>query len=724
MALNLQAQTYTWNRTDSADFQVASNWTPDRTTPAATDVLVFNNGATGTVVYNIPATQTIAGFQLSNNTFVRITNGSTTLITISGGTGPQFSIGAGSTLEVCGAATKDSIGFNLTTGTTASISGIFTMKSYGGTPGHRFRVKDASGATFNNGSVFTFGPAVAGNSFGAAANASSGNNSVVFASGSRYILKAGANPFAQSTPNSFVVFNSGSTYEHQSTGAPSLSGRTFANFEMNAAGYNTGSTGGGTFTVENLTVTDATSFGINLTGRINIKGNISIAAGKTLAFSPATADTLYLNGTSNQTINGAGTLTFGTGSRILVNNSAGITLNRNVILGGELNMQSGNITTGANILTLGSGTSALGTLVYTSGTIIGNFERWFAASTVSNVLYPVGTTTDYRPFTVSFPTVAPVTGGTIIVSHTDGTDGSDLTVPINDGGFNITRRSNMFWTLTAANGLAGGTYDLSIDGNGQNGINDANNLRAIYSTDGTVFSVLGTHAVGTGTVANRTGIIGGLPGSFYLGGNSTNNPLPVELDNFVATTIKNEVILDWATGHELNNTGFEIERAVLTNNQNGTDADVNFQTVAFVASKGNSNNVQGYKYIDGNLLVGRFAYRLKQIDYNGNHTYFLLNNEVIVASPNKFAISQNYPNPFNPATKIAFEMPFDGNVKIVVFDNLGREVKTLVNGNVNAGYNKVDFNASGLPSGIYFYRINAVSGTEKYEKVFKMMLVK
>ena len=722
IAINSQAQTYVWNRTDSADFQVATNWTPDRTVPSATDVLVFNNGATGTIVYNIPTTQTLAGFQVSNNTFVRITNGATTQLTISGGTGPQFSIGGGSTLEVSGAATKDSLIFILTTGTTASVSGNFTMKSFGGTVSHKFKVKDASAATFNSGSVFTFGPNSAGNSFGAAASSLSGNNSVVFVDGSRYILKSGANPFAQSTPNSFVVFNSGSTYEHQSTGAPSLSGRTFANFEMNAAGYNTNSTGTGIFTVENLTVTDATNFGINLTGLINIKGNITVASGKSLTFTPASSDSINFIGTSNQFINGAGTLTFASGTKITLNNSTGLTLNRNVSFQGRFNMYAGDVTTGSNTLTLGSSILNLGTLNRTSGTIIGNFSRWFAPSTVSNVLFPLGTASNYRPVLISF-TSNPFSGGTITVSHTDGTDGSDLAAPFTDGGYAIERRSNMFWTITPS--FADGVYDVSADGNGQTGITDLNNLRLIYSPDGTTFTAPGTHVTGSGgSVASRSGLAGSVAGNFYLGGNSTNNPLPVELDNFVATTIKNEVILDWATGHELNNSGFEIERAVLNPKQNRTDSDLNFQTVAFVPSKGNSNSVQGYKYIDGNLVVGRFAYRLKQMDYNGNHTYFLLNNEIVVTTPNKFTISQNYPNPFNPATTIAYDMPFNGTVKLVVFDNIGREVATLVNGNINAGYYKVAFNASALPSGVYFYKVNATSGSENFEKVFKMMLVK
>lgn len=721
--INSQAQTYSWNRTDSADFQVATNWTPNRTVPAATDVLVFNNGATGTIAYNVP-TQTIARFLIESLTTVKLYSGAAVTLTITGGTAPNFEVETGSALTVSASAAGNAVVINLATGTTGTIMGSFTMTSNSGSPAHRLQALDASSVVVGSGGSITYGPLVTGNPFGAGTSPS-GLNSIVFQSGSRYIARGGSNPFGAGQPNSVVVFQSGSTFDCQITG-PAFSGRTYANYEQNIAGTVT-ATGGAASTIENITINDGT-FNYNMTGRCNIKGNITIASGKTMTITPASnpTDSLVFNGTSQQSISGAGTFTITNTitiqNKIVLNNPAGLVLNKSITIPGTLVLLSGNITTGANTLTLGSNVLILGILSRTSGTIIGNFSRWFAGSVVSNVLFPVGTATNYRPATISF-TANPFSGGTITVSHTDGTDGSDLAVPINDGGFNLDRRSNMYWT-TSAN-FSDGIFDISFDGSGQNGINNSSALRLIYSSDaGTSFSAPGTHAAGTGTVASRTGIAGGTFGQYYLAGNTVNNPLPVELDNFVATTIKNEVILDWATGHELNNSGFEVERAVLSSKQNRTDADLNFQTVAFVPSKGNSNSVQGYKYIDGNLIVGRFAYRLKQMDFNGNHTYYLLNNEIVVNTPNKFTISQNYPNPFNPATTIAYDMPFNGTVKLVVFDNIGREVATLVNGNVNAGYYKVSFNASSLPSGVYFYKVNAASGTEKFEKVFKMMLVK
>jgi hypothetical protein len=89
--------------------------------------------------------------------------------------------------------------------------------------------------------------------------------------------------------------------------------------------------------------------------------------------------------------------------------------------------------------------------------------------------------------------------------------------------------------------------------------------------------------------------------------------------------------------------------------------------------------------------------------------------------PNYYSLSQNYPNPFNPSTQIKFSVPKTSNVTMKVYDVLGKEVAVLVNNELKqAGFYTVEFNASNLASGIYFYRINAGD----YSAVKKMVLVK
>jgi len=88
--------------------------------------------------------------------------------------------------------------------------------------------------------------------------------------------------------------------------------------------------------------------------------------------------------------------------------------------------------------------------------------------------------------------------------------------------------------------------------------------------------------------------------------------------------------------------------------------------------------------------------------------------------PKTYSLSQNYPNPFNPKTNIRFDLPKEGFVTLKVFDILGREVTTLVNQTMNAGSYSVDFDASNLQSGIYFYRLQA----GEFTAVKKLVLMK
>jgi len=88
--------------------------------------------------------------------------------------------------------------------------------------------------------------------------------------------------------------------------------------------------------------------------------------------------------------------------------------------------------------------------------------------------------------------------------------------------------------------------------------------------------------------------------------------------------------------------------------------------------------------------------------------------------PGRFYLHQNYPNPFNPVTKIKFEIPSGELVKLVIFDILGREIKTLVNSRMNPGIYEYEFDASRLSSGVYFYKMQA----GEFNDVKKMLLIK
>jgi len=186
--------------------------------------------------------------------------------------------------------------------------------------------------------------------------------------------------------------------------------------------------------------------------------------------------------------------------------------------------------------------------------------------------------------------------------------------------------------------------------------------------------------------------------------------VPVELTSFTAAVVDGSVLLNWTTATETNNRGFEVEK------QSGNS---NWESIGFVTGKGTTTEPQSYSFTDNNVANGRYTYRLKQIDFDGS-----FNNskeiEVQINTPVEFSLSQNYPNPFNPATKINYSVPKDGYVKISVYNVIGQEVAELVNGMIKAGTHEVNFDASGLTSGIYFYKIEA----NGFSNIKKMTLLR
>jgi len=177
------------------------------------------------------------------------------------------------------------------------------------------------------------------------------------------------------------------------------------------------------------------------------------------------------------------------------------------------------------------------------------------------------------------------------------------------------------------------------------------------------------------------------------------------------------VELNWTTEREINNRGFSVERSKTTDSTSWNEID-------FVNGSGNTNNPVDYTFTDRKLNTGRYNYRLKQIDFNGNHNYHDLSNIVEIGIPSLFSMSDNYPNPFNPVTKINYELPVDGNVSIVIFDVTGREIASLVNDKKRAGYYTLEFDGSSIASGMYFYRIIAEGLGEKFIQTKKMLLIK
>ncbi|MCA0387373.1 MAG: T9SS type A sorting domain-containing protein [Bacteroidetes bacterium] len=190
--------------------------------------------------------------------------------------------------------------------------------------------------------------------------------------------------------------------------------------------------------------------------------------------------------------------------------------------------------------------------------------------------------------------------------------------------------------------------------------------------------------------------------------NSSDAPLPVELTSFTAKSSGTTVTLNWETKTEVDNNGFEVERST-----NG-----NWQKIGFVEGHGTANSPKYYSFVDNGAIGNRVQYRLKQIDNDGTTEYSSV--VEVELNPTNFALYQNYPNPFNPSTMIRFSMPVSGTVALNVFNTLGEKVATLFNGQMEAGYHEVSFDAKNLPSGLYFYEIK----TGDFSSIKKMILMK
>jgi hypothetical protein len=185
-------------------------------------------------------------------------------------------------------------------------------------------------------------------------------------------------------------------------------------------------------------------------------------------------------------------------------------------------------------------------------------------------------------------------------------------------------------------------------------------------------------------------------------------PLPVQIASFTATPAGSEGIhLAWTTLSETNNYGFEVQKAV--------EAPTEFQTVpsGFIGGAGTSGEPHSYVFVDPVAPTGVVYYRLKQIDLGGAVHY---TDPVRVSGvtgvtggerPDSYTLSQGYPNPFNPSTRIRYTLPVAARVRISVFNQLGQEVRILVNEFREAGLYETAFDADGLPSGVYVYRMES-----------------
>lgn len=183
--------------------------------------------------------------------------------------------------------------------------------------------------------------------------------------------------------------------------------------------------------------------------------------------------------------------------------------------------------------------------------------------------------------------------------------------------------------------------------------------------------------------------------------------LPIELVYLHGTAQDGSALLTWATASEKNNDGFYVER------RSTATPDDFFEKVGFVQSKGpNSSSQTGYGWVDRNVKPGTYTYRLEQLDLNGAlHATNAV--EVSIDAPKQFNLTQNYPNPFTPmngSTDLSFTIPAAAPTTLVIYNQLGETIRTLVAGDLEAGsqtvqWNGKDNNGNEVAAGSYICKL-------------------
>ena len=191
----------------------------------------------------------------------------------------------------------------------------------------------------------------------------------------------------------------------------------------------------------------------------------------------------------------------------------------------------------------------------------------------------------------------------------------------------------------------------------------------------------------------------------------------VNLVNYTQNKIEKELFKDTVKISDSVSTEF-LRGFVITDLQSSTDSFYVRLEVDTVASNGTIDYAMAGIYSPGEVGNG------DALTAGGYKTKVFFNNNIIPSKqqviPSDFSLSQNYPNPFNPVTKINFAIQKQGLVTLKVYDMLGREVASLLNETKAAGHYTVEFDASKLSSGIYFYKLQ----TGSFTSIKKMVLVK
>jgi hypothetical protein len=703
------AKAATKTSTGSANWNTSSTWNPSGV-PGAGDSVVI--GSSHTVTLN--ANGTCGAINVRGTLTFSNTNGRTLTVTTSSGKSGNIRISG--TLSFGSSATGQSI----TIGGSFACTGTMNNNNSGllvfnGTGTKTISNSDNFGTVQVNNSSLTlqatsslgimYDLAISAGTLDLAANSAgreSAGGTLTVANGATLIIGgSGTFPANYSTH----TIGSTSTIEHDGTNQ-TVTNESYGNLTLSGSGTKTLSASSMTIAGD-LRVTGTTS----ATPRANltVNGDLTIDAGASFSASSYTIQVggdFTVNGTFDP---GTGTLTI-TGSNstmnadtlnnLTVNSSNGLALGRDQVVKNNISLAGGKLELGSHTLTIESAATVTG--VTPSNYIVidgsGSLKRKGVGS--SSVAFPVGTSSSYSPVTIS----------------NSGTQ-ADFTVRI-DGSFDYplpvpTKSVNKQWKISKTGG-PGSVATVTIQWTGADeaaGFSHSNPVNILHynGTQWEQFPATFTD-LGNGTYsATASGFT-----SFSPFGVGNDGALPIQMASSAAYLLRgNDVEVTWKTVSETNNYGFEIYR------KRGESGE--WTKIGFVQGHGTTLAPQAYSFVDRSVSLGKYFYRIKQIDLDGKSETFPPMDVTVGGATDKVVLGQNYPNPFNPSTVIEFAVPMSGHSTMKVYNVLGQEVATLFDGNAEAGrINTARFNASNLPSGLYFYTLSSAGKVESK----RMLLLK
>jgi hypothetical protein len=430
-------------------------------------------------------------------------------------------------------------------------------------------------------------------------------------------------------------------------------------------------------------------------------GNMVIHPGATISFpgnfannGPLTdgGTAVNFNGTTTQTISGTSAISF---NNLVVNNTTGITLSRNVSIINTIALTAGRLNLNSNTLTINN---AAGTaLSRTSGTILSeqtnnsNKIIWsIGTNTVAHV-FPFATAAGlYIPFTLTltagdignvtvstYPTISnntpyPATPAAVTNVNRAGADNSANVV-------------DRFWQIDKSGPT--GTATLTFSASAAEVGTITTLLAQRWNTTSSTWEDPLPGQVSGATTVTVPGVTSFSP--WAMSGN--NAPLPIQLLTFTAAVVKDDVNLEWETGMELNNDYFTIERS---------EKGIEFSEVARVQADPSPAATHKYSYVDHYPFTGRSYYRLKQTDFDGTRTYSALRTVELSEAALTMAV---FPNPADDGKFVLdFHRSLETPATIVVYDVMGKVVfRGIANEGVKTYAIALDANAK---SGAYVVR--------------------